>query len=1185
MNKIYPSASLALKDILYDGMTIMAGGFGLCGIPENLINAILESKVKNLTVISNNCGVTDFGLGVLLNTYQIKKMISSYVGENKNFEQQYIDGSLEVELNPQGTLAERIRAGGAGIPAFYTRTGVGTIVEEGKEQREFNGEKYLMETALFADLAIIKGWKADKSGNVIYNKTARNFNPIMASAAKITVCEVEEIVETGSLDPNNIHTPNIYITRLVVGEKYEKRIEQQMCQIAAHMELKPNLYVNLGIGIPTNVANYITPEMNINLQSENGMLGMGPFPFEGEEDADLINAGKETITQLPESSYFDSAASFAMIRGSHIDLTILGAMQVAENGDLANWTIPGKIIKDNVISPDALQIRVFEQLFKNGNWLDNNNNSSNLAIDIEDKILRKARELYISAEGDCVARFMKARGYNVLHPMGWDAFGLPAENAAINDGSHPKEWTYANIATMREQLKSIGFSYDWSREITSCDPDYYKHEQKFFLELYERGLAYQKESLVNWDPVDKTVLANEQVIDGRGWRSGALIEKRYLKQWFLKITAYAEELLNEIPKLTNWPDSVKTMQEKWIGKSEGVNFNFKIKDHHHNIEVFSTRPETIFGVSFVALAYDHPIINQLVDKNDKILSFIQQCANMHTNATVEKADKEGVFTGLFVIHPFNQDILLPVIISNFVLRDYGTGAIFGCPAHDVRDHELAKNLQLPIKTVIIPANITAESNHSDPLAAAYTGEGIMVNSDFLNGLNILQARQKVIEEFVNLKIGRQATHYRLKDWGISRQRFWGCPIPIIYCSSCGSMPVREADLPILLPENSKFDGQGNPLEMHPSWKYTNCPKCQKDAIRETDTFDTFFESSWYFTRYCDNSAQDMTNKDACDYWLPVDQYIGGVEHAVMHLLYARFFTKVMNEQSYINIREPFTSLLTQGMVLHATYKDSDNNWVYPFEVEKRADKWFHIVTGKEVFQGRIEKMSKSKKNVVDLETILTQNSADATRLFVLSDTPPEKEFEWSSAGLDGCLRFISRLANMAETIINKDFLAISPLKHSNIEKLTHHTIKYVTKEIEEFKLNKAIARLRELFNALAEELLKETNIKENFSILIRLLNPFIPHITEEIWQKLGNAERLYQIAWPSFDEALLAEEFYVMAIQINGKLRATYQFNNSNNEEEIKNIILQQESVAKYLTGKKPKKIIIVPKKIVNIVI
>jgi len=815
--------------------------------------------------------------------------------------------------------------------------------------------------------------------------------------------------------------------------------------------------------------------------------------------------------------------------------------------------------------------------------------------------------------GDVIARFMAMQGFNVLHPMGWDSFGLPAENAAIKNNSHPKEWTYSNIENMKKQLKSMGFSYDWSREINSCDPEYYKHEQKFFLELYERNLAYQKESLVNWDPVDNTVLANEQVVDGRGWRSGAIVEKRYLKQWFLKITDYAEELLNEIPNLTEWSEAVRSMQEKWIGKSIGANFCFKIKDNENTIEVFSTKPETIFGASFIGVAFNHPIIEKLVSKTPEMSDFIAKCANITGSAELERCEKEGVFTGLYVTHPFDSNITLPIVITNFVLMDYGTGAIFACPAHDQRDHELAVKMNLPIKQVI-EADIDVQK-------AAYTEDGIIINSGFLNGLTNNEAKQRVIEEFEKLGIGTRTTNYRLKDWGISRQRFWGCPIPIIHCESCGIVPVPYADLPVTLPNDVKFDGHGNPLDNHPTWKHVNCPKCSKPAIRETDTFDTFFESSWYFTRYCNNQAVEMTDKKACDYWLPVDKYIGGVEHAVMHLLYARFFTKIMNEQNYVSVREPFKGLFTQGMVLHATYKDEHNNWLYPEEVIKKGSEFFHKDTGDKVVQGRIEKMSKSKKNLIDLESMQKQYGADAIRLFVLSDSPPEKDLEWSASGIEGCSRFINKLEQMQETIqllcnnkANKEevvgdterstaaYIKVRedastgstpklPLEASynkELNRLVHFTIKHVAEDIKHYALNRAIARMRELFNAILSEVNKEELdvqiVKHGFNVLIQLLNPFIPHVTEEIWQKLGHKTFLYNAEFPTFDESMLELDTYVMAVQVNGKLRDTYEFKTSASEEEIKQITINLPKVQKFLEGNEPKKIILVPKKIINII-
>jgi leucyl-tRNA synthetase len=785
------------------------------------------------------------------------------------------------------------------------------------------------------------------------------------------------------------------------------------------------------------------------------------------------------------------------------------------------------------------------------------------------------------AIGDVVARFMIARGYNVLHPMGWDAFGLPAENAAIANNSHPSNWTYSNIEVMRDQLKSVGISYDWSREIASCSPSYYKHEQKFFLDLLAKGLAYQKESAVNWDPVDQTVLANEQVVDGRGWRSGAMVEKKLLKQWFLKITAYAKELISDIENLEYWPDNVKLMQKNWIGKSEGAMFDFTVTGTNKKIAVYSTRPETIFGATFVGIAYNHPFIDS-INQGDEIKSFIESCANiLAKESDVEKVKKAALFTGCYAEHPFDKEIQIPILITNFVLMDYGTGAVFGCPAHDERDHELAVDIQLPINQVV-----TNESADINVLKNAYTGDGVMINSSFLNGMTVADAKSRVILEFEKLGLGCKKVNYRLRDWGISRQRYWGCPVPIVYCDSCGIVPVPENDLPVELPLDVKFDGLGNPLDKHPSWKHTSCPNCQGKATRETDTFDTFFESSWYFARFCDTTAKEMLNKSACDYWLPVDQYIGGIEHAILHLLYARFFTKALADSGYLSVREPFKNLLTQGMVLHVTYKDTSGNWLYPDQVVAKDGKILSKETGLEVFQGKIEKMSKSKKNVIDLELMLNNYGADSIRLFVLSDSPVQKDLEWSASGIEASGKFIGRLGTLVEKIqkLGDD----NPVNYQ-LQNQIHDTIKNVTEDIKSYGLNRAIARIRELFNLINDELIKmhpdNKSIREGVEIIIRLLNPFIPHITEELWNKLGNNISLIETEWPSYDDSKLITSSYTMAIQVSGRLRATYDFNINVGEDEIKSIVTEIPAVKKHMQGMAVKKIIIVPKKIVNIVI
>jgi leucyl-tRNA synthetase len=780
--------------------------------------------------------------------------------------------------------------------------------------------------------------------------------------------------------------------------------------------------------------------------------------------------------------------------------------------------------------------------------------------------------------GDIVARFMKSSGYNVLHPMGFDAFGLPAENAAIANKSHPKTWTYQNIETMKAQLKRIGFSYDWDREIATCDPDYYKYEQEFFLELYNRGLAYQKDSIVNFDPVDQTVLANEQVIDGRGWRSGAIVEKKNIRGWFIKITDYAEQLLEGLDNLPGWPDYVKLMQKNWIGKSEGAEIYFDIANRKEQIKIFTTRPDTIFGASFIGLCYDHEIIDLIPNKSDKLNGFIEECK---LSANLFDKEQKAIDTGLKAIHPFDGNREIPILITNFVLKDYGSGAIFGCPGHDERDWNIAKKLALPI--ILVVDNKDCDINLEK---SPYLGDGIIINSDFLNGLSVNEAKLKSIEFLTKVQKGKKRINYKIRDWGVSRQRFWGCPIPIIYCKNCGIVEVPKEDLPILLPDDVVFDGKGNPLENHPTWKHVKCPECEYDAVRETDSLDTFFESSWYFARFCDNKAKNMCSKKACDYWMPVDQYIGGVEHAVMHLLYARFFTILMTEGNYISCKEPFTNLLTQGMVLHETYKDENGKWLFPNEIEKKNGIATNIKTGEKVFVGPMEKMSKSKKNVVDPDEMLENYGADSIRLFCLSDSPPEKDFEWTMSGIDGCKKFIMRLYFLGEKISKFQYQDKS-VEDKSIRSMVNNTIYNVTNDIKSFNLNKAIARARELYNFIADSVDKSDNseIRYGYVVLIKLLNPYIPHITEEIWELLGNKTLLALESWPEYDKKYLAQDTNKIAIQINGKLRLVQEFSSTITKEDLEQEVLKIDVIQAYISGKEIKKIIIVAGKIVNIVI
>jgi leucyl-tRNA synthetase len=815
--------------------------------------------------------------------------------------------------------------------------------------------------------------------------------------------------------------------------------------------------------------------------------------------------------------------------------------------------------------------------------------------------------------GDVTARFRRALGYNVLYPMGWDAFGLPAENAAISRNVHPQKWTLSNIATMREQLKSMGFSYDWSREVTTCLPEYYQHEQRFFLEFLKKGIAYRKEAVVNWDPVDNTVLANEQVIDGRGWRSGALVERRTLNQWFLKITDYAEDLLQGLATLERWPDKVRIMQDRWIGKSSGALVTLRVVGAVRSasepraagvsdsvggkeppsidtIEVYTTRPDTFYGMSFVAIAPEHPLATRLSTLDSRLLDFIKECSALGTSEeAIEKAEKKGFDTGLKAKNPFTGESV-PIYVANFVLMGYGTGAVFGCPAHDERDFEFATKYGLPIQEVV-----RVESRESSEAALPFTGAGILVNSPpldsrlstldsfSLNGLTTEAAKERAIAELEKRGLGQRKTNYRLRDWGISRQRYWGCPIPIIYCDDCGTVPVPDDQLPVTLPEDVTFDKPGNPLARHPTWKHVNCPSCGKPATRETDTFDTFFESSWYPACYASGGGANGITADAAR-WLPVNQYIGGIEHAVLHLLYSRFFTRALKDCGVVNIEEPFTGLMTQGMVSHATFKNSKGEWVYPADVHKDESGDWRLATGDLVTMGRSEKMSKSKNNVVDPRNIIDAYGADTARLFMMSDSPPDRGLEWTDSGIDGAWRYVQRLYRLTsessvESRVSSEAESLALLK------LTHKTIDAVTKDFEQFHFNKAVARIRELTNAYekADTASLDTRLSTLDSI-IHLLAPLMPHLAEELWAMLGNTDLIAARPWPKADAALLEDETVTVAVQVNGKLRATLTLAKNLPEDEAKAAALAHPSVQSAMEGKSLRKAIVVPNRIVNLV-
>jgi len=805
--------------------------------------------------------------------------------------------------------------------------------------------------------------------------------------------------------------------------------------------------------------------------------------------------------------------------------------------------------------------------------------------------------------GDVVARYKRARGFNVLHPMGWDAFGLPAENAAIENKVHPARWTRENIAAMRRQLKRMGLSYDWDREVSTCEPEYYRHEQKMFLDFLARGLVYRKESWVNWDPVENTVLANEQVIEGKGWRSGATVEKRQLAQWFLRISAYADDLLESLKSLDRWPDRVRLMQENWIGRSEGARVFFELTSGRaEKIEVFTTRPDTVFGASFLAISPHHPIARKLADGDAELREFIAECDRIGTSeAAIETAEKKGFKTALQVRHPFDPNKNLPVYVANFVLMDYGTGAIFGCPAHDQRDLDFARKYRLPVIPVIVPKDVAGtpkEKNFVADLArsaTAYDGDGVAVNSRFLDGLAVEPAKKAAVAKLESLGSGAGAVQYRLRDWGVSRQRYWGCPIPVVHCAGCGVVPVPEKDLPVRLPEDVTFDKPGNPLEHHPTWKNVACPSCGKPARRETDTFDTFFESSWYFARFCSPKSETRAfERAAVDYWLPVDQYIGGIEHAVLHLLYSRFFTRALKDCGYLGIKEPFAGLLTQGMVCHETYR-SGGKWLFPDEVERTATGAVHAKTGASVEVGRSEKMSKSRKNVVDPESILDAYGADTARLFMLSDSPPERDLDWTEAGIEGAFRYINRLWRLVDEapvvydrpgdLKPKDCGAAAEKLH----RLTHRTVAAVTRDLDIFHFNKAVARIRELTNALEALPPGEPGASwaagEALEAIVRLIGPMMPHLGEAMWQRLGHDTLLCLTPWPEADAMLLVEETVAVAVQVNGKLRGTVELPMDCERDEAERAALALDNVARAISGRPVRKVIVVPNRIVNVVV
>jgi leucyl-tRNA synthetase len=810
--------------------------------------------------------------------------------------------------------------------------------------------------------------------------------------------------------------------------------------------------------------------------------------------------------------------------------------------------------------------------------------------------------------GDVVARYRRARGFNVLHPMGWDAFGMPAENAAIQNAVHPATWTYENIAAMREQLRLLGLSLDWEREFATCDPEYYVHQQHLFLDFLDAGLVDRRKSRVNWDPVDRTVLANEQVIDGRGWRSGAPVETRELTQWFFRITEFADDLLSSLDTLERWPEKVRLMQDRWIGRSEGVHMRFALADIPGGVaadplEIYTTRHDTLFGASFCAISIDHPLARAAAEKNSALAEFITECRRRGTTLEeIETGEKLGFDTGITAQHPFITNRRLKVFVANFVLMDYGTGAIFGCPAHDQRDLDFARKYGLTVRPVVIPHGHDPKTYRI--VHEAYTGDGRLANSNFLNGLDVAAARERMADALASLTLdgapqGRRSVNYRLRDWGISRQRYWGCPIPVIHCPACDIVPVPRADLPVLLPRDVAFDSPGNPLDRHPAWKHVSCPSCGGEATRETDTFDTFVDSSWYFARFCNPRAETPTDRAATDYWLPVDQYIGGVEHAILHLLYSRFFTRAMHRTGHCDLDEPFAGLFTQGMVTHETYRGESGDWLYPEEVEIRDGRLVHAGTGAPVTIGAVEAMSKSRKNIVDPSAIVELYGADTARWFILSDTPPERDIQWTEAGVDAAARFIHKVWRfVGDGAVNMCAPATGrPRRISQraraIRVATHRAARQVTEAFENLRFNRAVAHIYELTNTLAP-LLAETAVsrasdvrwarREALEVYVCLLAPMMPHLAEECWHLLGHSSLVAAEPWPEVDESLIITETVTIVVQVNGKRRGEIVVARGAASAEIESAALNLDNVSRAIADREIRKVIVVPEKIVNVV-